>query len=286
MKHKLLKILSFLLIIAIIIASCLFYAIYISPDKLTIRYDAFSSKKIPTSLDDVNIGFFSDVYYMSFMDRDRFDRMLDQIKSTDIDILIFGGDLFANPTDPNITAEVISEMTQKLSELDAPLGKFYVLGEIDNSTPDTRTLISNILYNAGFEDMTNHSFKIHNGKLESITLIGLDNCINGSVDVQSAFNGTSTDSYTILVSHTPDNINVVGDGSIDVMLAGHSFGGQIYLPILGTMNKIEGATNYYHGTYTLNNKTLIVSNGLGTKEMDMRLFCPPQFNIIRLNHRN
>lgn len=282
MKRKLLKLLSFFLLCAIIVAGCLFYAIYISPDKLTTKYEMLTSSKIPDSLDDVNIGYFSDVYYMEFMNDERLDKMIETINSSDIDILLFGGDLFANPQSEEINADVINKITSKLSSIKAPLGKFYVLGDIDNTTSDTRTLVSNILYNAGFEDMTNRNTKLHNGKNEAISLVGLDNSINGSVDVQAAFAGTSTETYTILFTHTPDNASLIADNSVDFAIAGHSLGGQIYLPIIGTLKQIDGAITYMHGKYEHNNFTLVVSNGLGTTGSDMRLFCPPQFNILRL----
>lgn len=282
MKRKLLKLLSFLLLCAMIVAGCLFYAIYISPDKLTTKYEMLTSSKIPDSLDDVNIGFFSDVYYMEFMNDERLDKMIETINSSDIDILLFGGDLFANPQSEEINAEVINKITSKLASIKAPLGKFYVLGDIDNTTSDTRTLVSNILYNAGFEDMSNRNTKLHNGKNEAISLVGLDNSINGSVDVQAAFAGTSIESYTILFTHTPDNATLIAENSVDFAIAGHSLGGQVYLPVIGTLKQIDGAVTYMHGKYEQNNFTLVVSNGLGTTGSDMRLFCPPQFNILQL----
>ncbi len=282
MKHRLLKFLSILLLLTLVIAGCLFYAIYISPDKLTIRHDTLTSNKIPASLDEVNVGFFSDIYYMEFMNDERLDKMIQKINDSDVDILLFGGDLFANPQDPNINAEVINKISSKLSGLKAPLGKFFVLGDIDNTTPDTRTLVTSILYNAGFEDMTNRNIRLHNGKSEGITLIGLDNCVNGNVDIQAAFNGTSADSYSLLFTHTPDTVSSLANDNVDFVIAGHSLGGQTYLPIIGTLNKMDGAKTYDRGTYELKNLKLIISNGLGTTKTDMRLLTPPQFNIIRL----
>lgn len=285
MKHKLLKLLAFLLLCAILVAGCLFYAIYISPDKLSITYEMLSSSKIPESMDDINIGYFSDIYYMEFMDDERLDKMIEKINSSEIDILLFGGDLFADAQNPNINAEVINKITEKLSTLKAPLGKFYVLGEKDNATVDTHTLVANILYNAGFEDMSNRNIKLHNGTNEGITLIGLDNSINGSVDIQAAFSGTSSESYSLLFTHTPDNLALIAENNIDFAIAGHSLGGQIYLPLFGTLKKIDGAVTYMHGSYDFKGFTLLVSNGLGTTGSDMRLFCPPQFNILRLRKK-
>ena len=65
-------------------------------------------------------------------------------------------------------------------------------------------------------------------------------------------------------------------------VAGHSLGGQIRIPGFGSFKKIEAAERYNYGLYTYNGNTIRVSNGLGTVDADMRLFCPPQFNIFVL----
>lgn len=283
MKHKILKTLIVLLILALTGASCLFYAIYISPENLKVEYHKIISSKIPESMNDVTIGYFSDVYYLEFMNEKRLNSMIEEMNRRDVDILLFGGDLFADPQNSAINADVISKLTKMLSSMDAPLGKFYVLGDRDKATADTQTLVSNILYNAGFENMENKNIKLHNGSKESITLVGLDNQVNGHVDVQNAFASTSAESFTLLFTHTPDAITLVPQGNANVAVAGHSLGGQIYLPLLGSMTQVEGAKKYNHGIYRAGKTNIFISNGLGTTGSDMRLFCPPQFTIFNLN---
>lgn len=285
MKSKIVKFLGTLIIIFVIIAGSLFYAIYVSPEKLTVKYETLSSQKIPESLDNVTIGYFSDIYYLEFMNEKRLSKMIEKINNANVDVLLFGGDLFANAQDPKIDADVINKLTEQFSKMEAPLGKFFVLGEQDCATSDTRTLVSSIFYNAGFEDLTNKNTKIHNEESASITLIGLDNTINGSVDIQSAFNATSEESFNVLFTHTPDVISTLTTDIINLAVAGHSLGGQVRLPLIGSLNTTQGAEKYNYGSYNFNKTTLAISNGLGTHKSDMRLFCPPQFNVFVLHKK-
>lgn len=282
MKQKLVKILISLLMIALTLATILYYGIYISPEKVSVQYESIISSKIPASLDNVTVGYFSDVYYLEFMDDKRFEKMLDKMKEAHVDVLLFGGDLFADAHSEKIDGEVIDKLTKQLSSFHAPLGKFYVLGDRDLQSADSKTLVSNILYNAGFEELYNEGIKIHNGKMESINLIGLENMINGNSDIQSAFANTSKENFNILFTHTPDTISNLPVDAFDVAIAGHSLGGQIRIPLFGALKKSEAAEKYSYGLYTYNGNSIRISNGLGTKEADMRLFCPPQFNIFVL----
>ena len=50
---------------------------------------------------------FSDIYYMEFMDKERFSVMIDEMQKAHVDVLLFGGDLFSNPQSEKIDAEVI-----------------------------------------------------------------------------------------------------------------------------------------------------------------------------------
>lgn len=284
MQQKILKVLCIILAISLIIAACLFHAIYVAPEHLVVEYDSISSTEIPESLDNVTIGFFSDVYYGEYMDEERFTSMIEKINNANVDIVLFGGDLFYDPANQEIDADTKKKMIEMLSSIKAPLGKFYVLGDVDKTNKDTTTLIKSILYNSGFENAANKSIKLHNHASESIKLIGIDNEINGSPNVTKAFKNISKDSFNIVFTHTPDTLAQAPENIIDVAFAGHSLGGSIRLPIFGSFKQIEGATKYHYGTYSFSNTFIRVSNGMGTHVSDMRLFCNPQFNVFVLHH--
>lgn len=286
MVKKLLKIVSVLLILALCVAGIFFYSIFISVERLNVQYETISSTKIPADLNDVKIAYINDLEYNHYMDKERFTKMVDTINDARPDVLIFGGDIFYSPL-TNIPDEAIKqELITLLKSIDAPLGKFAVYGEQDHADETTFEMVKDILYKSDFEVLNNTYIRIRNGSNESVTLIGLDSMVAGTIDISSAFANVNAEEFNILAMHCPDTILLpdLPKSSIDLAFAGHTHASQVYLPFLGPLSTTQGAEHYNHGTYNINGLLLHVANGLGTTKIDMRLFSPPQMLVYRLQH--
>ncbi|MEJ8735985.1 metallophosphoesterase [Erysipelotrichaceae bacterium HCN-30851] len=286
MVRKLLKIVSVLICIALVIAGIFFYSIYISVDRVSLSYETISSNKIPESMNDITIAFISDIKYNEFMDKTRLSNMISKLTTTSPDIVIFGGDMFSEP-DKNVPdSQMSKDITTILKSIEAPLGKFAILGDQDNVNEDVKKIVSQILYDSDFEVLSDSAIRLRNENSDSISLIGLNNLINGDPKPENAMKNVNENEFNILVTHCPDAVSKSGINLeyIDIALAGHSLGGQIYLPVLGPIYTEEGATTYNRGQYDINGSKLYVSNGLGTSKIDMRLMTPPQVLIFRLQH--
>lgn len=288
MVKKLVKIVSVLLLFALLIAGVFFYSIYYSVDHVKLVNETISSTKIPTSMNDIKIAFISDIKYHGFMKKERLSTMMETLETAGADIVIFGGDVFTSFEEQKPDSQTVREITSLLQNIKAPLGKFAVLGDEDLVSKEAKQKVTTILYNSDFEIITNKKLQIRNGSKDSITLIGLDSMINGNPNVSKPFDNISSDEFNIMVTHCPDiiNNNEINAKYLDIILSGHSLGGQIYLPLIGALQKSEGADTYSHGKYSINETKLYVSNGLGTVNMDMRLFARPQILIFRLVHEN
>lgn len=282
MKHHILKLLLVFLVIALISAGCIFYALYIAPGNIKTTHKNIASPKISEELHDVNIAFISDIHYGEFVDEKRFSAMIDTLNESAPDIVLFGGDLFTNPDAYTSDEKNVAMITKQLTSIKAPLGKFYVLGECDLKSQGGKELVSSILYNAGFENLTNRNIKVHNGGNDSFNLVGIDSIVGGTPDIQSAYTNINSQAFTVVFSYAPDVFATIPADTSDLALAGHSHGGQISLPLLGSLKAIDGATKFESGTYSIDNLTIAISNGLGTTDVDMRLFSPAEILIYRL----
>lgn len=286
MVRKLLKIVSILICISLVVAGIFFYSIYISVDRVNVSYETISSNKIPESMNDVTIAFISDIKYNEFMDKTRLSNMISKLNTTSPDIVVFGGDIFSEP-DKNVPdSQMSKDITTILKSIEAPLGKFAVLGDQDNLNEEVKKIVSQILYDSDFEVLSDSTIRLRNQNNDSISLIGLNNLINGDPKPENAMKNGNENEFNILVTHCPDAVSKSGINLeyIDLALAGHSLGGQIYLPVIGPIYTEEGATTYNRGQYDINGSKLFVSNGLGTSNIDMRLMTPPQILIFRLQH--
>ena len=90
------------------------------------------------------------------------------------------------------------------------------------------------------------------------------------------------DAFRILLSHTPDNITWARHHGIDVMLSGHTHGGQIRLPILGPVySPSRFDCRFASGVFWLDPTLLYVSRGLSGKE-PIRYNCLPEVTKLVL----
>lgn len=285
MARKLIKIFILLLVIALIAMGLIYYALFISINQIDIRYETLSSDKIPDAMNDVKIAYFTDLEYGNFVDEQRLDMIIDKINYAAADVIIFGGDLFDDPGS-QLKEEDIKTIQEKLESLDAPLGKFAVLGERDCVNETVREQVSTLLEDADFEILDNRSLHIRNGSNSGIVLIGTQPLINGSPDIDAAVSNITNEEYNIMITHCPDLFTKdnIPFSSLSLGIAGHSHGSQINLPLFGSYNPTEGAKQYSLGKYQVSSMELQVSNGVGTTGVNARLFSPAEIVVYRLQH--
>lgn len=162
------------LVLALIFMGSMYYALFVAVNHTEVRYETLRSDKIPESMNDIQILFFTDVEYGAFMNENKLQDVIDTINDAQADVVIFGGDLFDHPEKNGIDEETASSLTEMLKQIDAPLGKYAVLGERDQVSEEVRTQVTQILDGADFELLTNTAIRIRNGSMSGITLIGPD----------------------------------------------------------------------------------------------------------------
>lgn len=91
--------------------------------------------------------------------------------------------------------------------------------------------------------------------------------------------------YSILLMHEPDYVDNIDLNNYDLILAGHSHGGQVRLPLIGSIITPVGSKKYHNEYYNISGKPLYVSSGIGTSLMRLRLFEHPSFNFYRLSNK-
>lgn len=85
----------------------------------------------------------------------------------------------------------------------------------------------------------------------------------------------------ILLTHYPDTAERLAPGQVALSLAGHSHGGQIRIPVLGTiMHREHARTKYGKGLFFVNGNPLFVSAGIGMSGIPMRFLNPPEVPIL------
>lgn len=276
-----------LIVIALILGLCSYMVIDVyqfAAKRYTIRYESLTSSDIPEQLDGMNILFFSDLDYGTFMNEERLNKLADKINSLSPDVIIFGGDLY--DTDAAFSDDANSILIKVLSSLKAPYGKYAVYGDSDDRSEDMRNTVNAIYAASDFEVLNNQSIGLHKQTAGSITLVGLDNSVNGTPDIDTVYSTVSRDSYVMTVCHTPDTALSVPADITNYFLAGHSHGGQAYY-FFGALYQPDGAKEYLRGTHLISDTfTLDITNGVGTTKKDIRFLADAEIVLYTLQHED
>ncbi len=146
---------------------------------------------------------------------------------------------------------------------------------------DQNVSYEGILSGSNINLLKNKYEYIYNGTSEKIMLIGLDDYLEGTLDLDAAFSYEDDTSYKILLAHEPDVYDKLTKVP-DLMLAGHSHNGQVRIPLAGAIYKTVGAKKYYDPEYSLGDTKMYISGGVGTSKYKVRLFDRPSISLYRL----
>jgi len=178
--------------------------------------------------------------------------------------------------------DIMREMTPYLARLRAHDGVFAVLGNHDYyaGAPAVTTWLSSL----GIDVLVNRSRCItRSGRV--LRVAGLDDVREGHVDTLAGCDADD-DVPTIVLSHNPDGVLHVDPRlRVDLVLAGHTHGGQVVLPWFGalvTMARVCGRTAA-SGWVANPRAPLYVTRGLGEQlPLPMRIKCPAELLVVRL----
>ncbi len=116
-----------------------------------------------------------------------------------------------------------------------------------------------------------------------LNLAGVDYQSMGDAPLAGAEDLLSLDAPNVLLCHTPAVFDRAAELGFDLMISGHTHGGQINLPLgVDNLTLLRLYTPYIQGLYRNDRSQLYVSSGLGTVAMPVRLGAPPEVTLIRL----
>ena len=124
---------------------------------------------------------------------------------------------------------------------------------------------------------------LHNQAVEEdgLTVIGVGDLWSGEFDPQSAFGGVSPSSPRLVLCHNPDAKQPLRRWQWDLMLSGHTHGGQGCIPGMTPSWTPVVDKRYFAGLYTWENRRLFITRGLGAP-LHVRAFCRPEASILEV----
>lgn len=221
------------------------------------------------------------------------------VKEQDPDIVVLTGDMVEGDyLETHIQSFLDVEAIQLMSALAQVAETYYVMGNNDYfENKYAQRSYEDILEESGVHILRDESDEIVI-KGQKIVLSGINDPIYNKSSKSSAFNTTSNsvkevssalqeDALNILLVHRPEFFSLYQYYDYDLVLAGHTHGGQFRLfnkPVI----KIPGQkypAKYVNGLYEENGQYMIINRGLGTSSVPLRINCPPEIGVITITKK-
>jgi len=209
----------------------------------------------------VTIFFISDIHRRKITNR-----LLRKVNG-EIHAVIIGGDL----AEKGVPLSRIEQNIKALAKI-GPI--YYVWGNNDREVGAHH--IRKYIQNVGGIVLENEAICLTNME-QPVWLIGLEDVSSGHADIEKSFENVPNNDPVIFVSHTPFVFDKVRNRfHSDLLLAGHTHGGQIRLGKWGYYQK--GALT------TCQNEVTLISNGFGTTLVPLRLGAPAECHVLSIKH--
>ncbi len=224
---------------------------------------------LPEAVNGLRIAFLTDTHVAPFVRRDFYREIVRRVNTFDPDVVLFGGDFVSFRRHIPLAAEVLFDGLLATE-------RYAILGNHDYWAG--ADVIQRELGARGVRFLTNESVLLRG----ALPLVGIDEIYRGKPDVGKAFGGIEETAPCLAISHHPDIIDLVESRRIDLLLCGHTHGGQIRLPFFGPIvvpSRHEG--EFASGFHRVRNVLMYVSRGIGAIP-PVRVLCRPEIALFTL----
>ncbi len=228
---------------------------------------------LPAESDGISIVQISDVHLGTMLGRGTLEAIRARVEALAPDLLVITGDLIDGD------AGVVEELLPELRRLRAPRGVFAVLGNHEYYAGRQRS--RHLLREAGFTVLDNDAQEVAPGLWLAGTpdARGAAQTGEGEADLDAALAEVPDDAALVLLQHAPEQEERAAAAGVDLLLNGHTHGGQIWPFHL----LVRASYRHYAGIYKVGEMTQVVSRGTGLWGPPMRLFASAE--IVRVTLR-
>ena len=237
----------------------------------------FQLERMPPDLDGLSLIHLSDLHFSGRIHLDYYEAVVDAANRRRSDLAVITGDIVDN-------ADCLEDAAAVLGRLRAKYGVYFILGNHDFRLDAGR--IRKRLVGAGLVDLGGRVERLPIGR--EVLLLGGDErpWCGGAPDFAAAVNGDPHRPFRLLLAHTPDRLRWAVRNDVDLVLAGHTHGGQVCMPWLGPiLTPCASGIRYSAGAFYRPPTAMYVTRGVGG-EFPIRYFCPPEVACLVLHSVN
>ncbi len=251
------------------------YGTLIEPAWIEVTRHEAEFESLPPAFDGLVIAHLSDLHLHRYGSRER--RALALLGEAKPDLIVITGDFDLEDEERG----AVREFLRGLRAVKATFGIWAVLGTHDHRNSDDDEGVRTFLTNAGVALLVNEWGRIGKG-LDTLSVVGLDDAYTGRDNFGKALEGLRRTPFALLLSHSPEIFFKADMARFDLVLAGHTHGGQVRLPWIGALWLPHGSEFYDAGWFTGQSAKMYVTRGIGTSILPIRFLCRPEIALITL----
>ncbi|MGL5296241.1 MAG: metallophosphoesterase [Culicoidibacterales bacterium] len=272
MKRLFLVIFSTLLFVTALFS----YGFLIGTKSFHINEVTIANNKIPQSFHFSKLAVFSDILLTNNYTMEQFQGTMAKLNEQEPTMIFFVGDVIDMTKFSELNQEIF---VQTLTSLNAPAGKFFVLGDQDLANKET---VIRLFEQAGFIYLApNKIHTLYYQNLENINIAAFDPQTDPAT-MQATLAQLNPEAFNLVINHFPDTFDMTKTTpAVQAQFSGHSLAGQINLP--GLRNLLAPAQGQKYPVSQSGSPALYVSQGLGNQsDLPIRLFNAPSITIYTL----
>jgi predicted MPP superfamily phosphohydrolase len=260
--------------------------------KLRVRKEVISLPNLPSDLDGYVIMHISDLHFKDYMNKD--EALNSVISSQRADLVLITGDFITSDDDIDPVIDFLKKIKSK-DGIFATLGNHdyvystileaYLFSKIRGDKKNNVARLIELLKRIGVRLLINE-YVLIKARTSRIFVEGTDDPHLGYPLISDMDENYKKSDLKILLSHSPDMLysQELKKKSFDLMLSGHTHGGQIRIPIVGPLATSTrfAQRNETLGLFKRDTMYVNVSSGVGHSALPIRINCPAEIVLITL----
>lgn len=231
----------------------------------------------------IKIAFISDIHAGPYK-KEKFVKKIAQITiEQNPDIVLLGGDFILGKEENGKYLIGLKELSEKYPTYAVWGNHEYNIGNPENLSKfkDKTKTLRETFQKINIKVLNNEKRLID----EKFWLLGVDSVWAQKDNLNLATEGIDNNLPKILLAHNPEVIHKTENKNIDFVLSGHTQGGQIRIPLIGTVPSLPTnlGRKYDYGLFEISDTLLYITKGAGESGPRARLFCRPEIVILNIN---
>lgn len=227
------------------------------------------------AFDNYKIVHISDIHLGQWISAKRIEGVVNLVNKQQPDLIAITGDSVSY-----VVNEPILDMLGYLKNLKPRDATVAVMGNHDHWIGAEE--IRKVMCESNIVELENDVYTIKRGDA-SLNIAGIDSVTLDKHDLNAVLKKLPESGPAILLAHEPDFADVsAATGRFKLQLSGHSHGGQMIIPGLGTPFRGSEFRKYPLGKYNVGDMVQYTNRGLGTNVFWIRINCPPEITLMEL----